>query len=114
MDEEERQDTQLRERFKQKWTPKPSAELTAQLRDEAAKYRGILENAVRADSIVREKYNSHRRAMDVLCKGEVWIGVEYFQFIIMIINIEPYVVCTYFGRRETSKILILCGFCFVI
>ena len=72
MDEEERQDTQLRERFKQKWTPKPSADLTAQLREEAAKYRGILENAVRADGIVREKYNSHRRAMDVLCKGEVW------------------------------------------
>ncbi|KXJ05841.1 Programmed cell death 6-interacting protein, partial [Exaiptasia diaphana] len=70
MDEEERQDTQLRERFKQKWTPKPSADLTAQLREEAAKYRGILENAVRADGIVREKYNSHRRAMDVLCKGE--------------------------------------------
>ncbi|XP_032218255.2 programmed cell death 6-interacting protein [Nematostella vectensis] len=70
MDEEEGQDTQMRERFTSKWTPKPSAELTAQLRDEANKYRGILENAVRADAIVREKYNAHRQAMDLLCKGE--------------------------------------------
>lgn len=70
MDEEERQDTQMRERFTTKWTPKPSAELTMQLRQEADKYRGILENAVRADDIVREKYNNHRRNMDLLSKGE--------------------------------------------
>ena len=71
MDEEERQDTQMRERFNDKWTPKPSAELTTQLRQEADKYRGILENAVRADAVVREKYNKHRRNMDLLSKGEV-------------------------------------------
>ena len=71
MDEEERQDTQMRERFTTKWTPKPSAELTVQLRQEADKYRGIMENAVRADAVVREKYNAHRRNMDLLSKGEV-------------------------------------------
>ena len=71
MDEEERQDTQMRDRFKAKWTPKPSAELTAQLRQEADKYRTIMENAVRADAVVREKYNKHRRNMDLLSKGEV-------------------------------------------
>lgn len=71
MDEEERQDTQMRDRFQAKWTPKPSAELTAQLRQEADKYRGIMENAVRADAVVREKYNKHRRNMDLLSKGEV-------------------------------------------
>ena len=71
MDEEERQDTQMRERFTDKWTPKPSAELTVQLRQEADKYRGIMENAVRADAVVREKYNAHRRNMDLLSKGEV-------------------------------------------
>ncbi|KAJ7384190.1 Rhophilin, Rho GTPase binding protein [Desmophyllum pertusum] len=70
MDEEERQDTQMRDRFKAKWTPKPSAELTAQLRQEADKYRTIMENAVRADAVVREKYNKHRRNMDLLSKGE--------------------------------------------
>ena len=71
MDDEERDDTQMRDRFKAKWTPKPSAELTVQLRQEADKYRGILENAVRADAVVREKYNKHRRHMDLLSKGEV-------------------------------------------
>ncbi|RMX52510.1 hypothetical protein pdam_00015525 [Pocillopora damicornis] len=74
MDEEERQDTQMRERFTTKWTPKPSAELTMQLRQEADKYRGILENAVRADAIVREKYNNHRRNMDLLSKGEAQLA----------------------------------------
>lgn len=71
MDEEERDDSQMRERFKTKWTPKPSAELTVQLRQEAEKYRGIMENAMRADGVVREKYNKHRRHMDLLSKGEV-------------------------------------------
>lgn len=71
MDEEERQDTQMRERFTTRWTPKPSAELTIQLRQESDKYRGIMENAVRADAVVREKYNTHRRNMDLLSKGEV-------------------------------------------
>ncbi|XP_073236659.1 programmed cell death 6-interacting protein-like [Porites lutea] len=70
MDEEERDDSQMRERFKTKWTPKPSAELTVQLRQEAEKYRGIMENAMRADGVVREKYNKHRRHMDLLSKGE--------------------------------------------
>ena len=79
MDEEERQDTQMRERFTAKWTPKPSAELTMQLRQEAEKYRGILENAVRADAIVKEKYNNHRRNMDLLSKGEVWIFSVVFK-----------------------------------
>ncbi|CAH3130479.1 unnamed protein product [Pocillopora meandrina] len=74
MDEEERQDTQMRERFTAKWTPKPSAELTMQLRQEAEKYRGILENAVRADAIVKEKYNNHRRNMDLLSKGEAQLA----------------------------------------
>lgn len=71
MDEEERDDSQMRERFKTKWTPKPSVELTMQLRQEAEKYRGIMENAMRADGVVREKYNKHRRHMDLLSKGEV-------------------------------------------
>ena len=75
LDEEERDDTQMRERFKEKWVPKPSAELTTQIRQEAAKYQGILQNAINADSIVREKYNAHRRAMDLLCKSEVRFGV---------------------------------------
>lgn len=71
LDEEERQDTQMREHFKEKWTPKSSAELTANLRDECTKYRAIVENATNADKIVREKYNSHRQSMELLSKSDV-------------------------------------------
>lgn len=71
LDEEERQDTQMREHFKDKWTPKPSAELTVNLREEYAKYRAIVENATNADKIVKEKYNTHRNAMELLSKSDV-------------------------------------------
>ena len=71
MDDEERQDTQMRDRFKERWTPKPSAELTKAVREELQKYSTIMENAVRADGVVREKYNKHRRHMDLLSKSEV-------------------------------------------
>lgn len=84
MDEEERDDSQMRERFNTKWTPKPSGELTVQLRQEAEKYRGIMENAMRADGVVREKYNKHRRHMDLLSKGEVrdWVLTTLINFIL--------------------------------
>lgn len=71
LDEEERQDTQMREHFKEKWTPKPSAELTVNLREECAKYRAIVENATNADKVIKEKYNNHRTAMELLSKSDV-------------------------------------------
>ena len=74
LDEEERQDTQMREHFKDKWTPKPSAELTVNLRQECAKYRAIVENATNADKVVKEKYNNHKNAMEFLSKTDVSNG----------------------------------------
>ena len=71
MDEEERDDTQMRDHFKERWSRTPSRKLTEQLRAEGEKYRGIIDNAVKADSIVKEKYNLNRRAFDILCKSEV-------------------------------------------
>ena len=71
MDEEEREDTSMRDRFKEKWTRTPSRKLTEQLRVEAGKYKSILDNAVKADAIVKSKYNENRRALDILCKSEV-------------------------------------------
>ena len=71
LDEEERQDTQMREHFKEKWTPKPSTELTVNLREDCAKYRAIVENATHADKIVKEKYNNHRQSMELLSKSDV-------------------------------------------
>ncbi|EDV20985.1 uncharacterized protein TRIADDRAFT_38299 [Trichoplax adhaerens] len=71
MDDEEKDDKQMRQRFKEKWTRMPSDKLTASLRIEMNKYKGIIENALKADAIVRDKYNKSRNAMIVLSKGEV-------------------------------------------
>ena len=60
MDDEERDDKQMRDHFKERWTRTPSA-----------KYRHILDNATNADGIVKEKYNTHRRALEILSKSDV-------------------------------------------
>lgn len=80
LDEEERQDTQMREHFKEKWTPKPSAELTVNLRAECAKYRAIVENATNADKIVKEKYNAHRQSVELLSKSDVSARISFNLF----------------------------------
>ena len=71
LDEEQRDDTQMRDHFKDRWNRTPSAKLTSQLREEGEKYRNILSNATNADGIVKEKYNTHRRGMEILSKSEV-------------------------------------------
>lgn len=71
LDDEEKSDTQLREQFKERWTRTPSAVLTKPMRDEASKYRTILDTAIQADRIVREKYNSHKQAITLLSKPPV-------------------------------------------
>lgn len=70
LDEEERQDTEMRDHFKEKWTPKSSADLTVNLREECAKYRAIVENATNADKLVKEKYSGHRKAMELLSRSD--------------------------------------------
>ncbi|XP_065052731.1 programmed cell death 6-interacting protein-like [Rhopilema esculentum] len=69
MDEEEQEDTQMKDRFQSRWNRTPSKLLTEQLRAEGAKYMSILNNATKADAIVKTKYNENRRAMDILCKS---------------------------------------------
>ncbi|BFZ22519.1 hypothetical protein BsWGS_25558 [Bradybaena similaris] len=66
LDDEEKSDQQLREQFKDKWTRTPSVNLTRPMRDEANKYRAILDTAIQADHIVRDKYNTHKKAISLL------------------------------------------------
>lgn len=88
LNEEEREDTELRNRFKEKWRREPSSKLTETLRKDVRsqqlivtilfilmvmqvkKFKGILDNATRADSIVKERYQSNREAMILLGKPE--------------------------------------------
>ena len=73
LDTEEGDDTQMREHFKERWNRTPSNKLTQQLREEGNKYKAILANATSADGIVKEKYNTHRRGMEILSKSDVRI-----------------------------------------
>ncbi len=68
LDEEEREDSELRERFKEQWKRQASNKLTEPLRKETGKFRAILDNATRADGIVRDKFEKNREAMSLLSR----------------------------------------------
>ena len=105
MDEEEHEDTQMKERFQSRWNRTPSKQLTEQLRAEGAKYMSILNNATKADAIVKAKYNENRRAMDILCKSAVTtylISIHVFAV--------AYCEGEFFGTENTLKGMIGLGF----
>ena len=61
----------MKERFKERWSRLNSEQLTTPLRTEASKYRTILNNAIQADGVVREKYNASREFIVILSKPQV-------------------------------------------
>ncbi|XP_075560801.1 programmed cell death 6-interacting protein isoform X2 [Pelecanus crispus] len=70
LDEEETTDNDLRTKFKERWQRTPSNELYKPLRAEGANYHNILNKAVQADGQVKERYQSHRDTIALLCKPE--------------------------------------------
>nr|CAD7425918.1 unnamed protein product [Timema monikensis] len=66
--DEKESDDQLREQFKAQWTRTPSEKLTETFHVNAAKYREIINNAVTADKVVKNKFETHRRGMELLSR----------------------------------------------
>ncbi|XP_017877925.1 programmed cell death 6-interacting protein [Ceratina calcarata] len=70
LQEERQSDDQLREQFKERWNRTASSNLTQQFHTTLRKYREIINNAVSADKIVREKYETNKEGMEILSLDE--------------------------------------------
>ncbi|XP_028905462.1 programmed cell death 6-interacting protein isoform X1 [Ornithorhynchus anatinus] len=70
LDEEEATDNDLKTKFKERWQRTPSSELYKPLRAEGNNFRAVLDKAVQADGQVKERYQSHRDTIALLCKAE--------------------------------------------
>lgn len=66
LEEERSADERLREQFKTRWTRLPSNRLAQQFHINCEKYRKIIDNAVNADKLIKEKFETHREAVNIL------------------------------------------------
>jgi len=70
LNDEEASDKHLRGTFGAKWNRTKSEDLTKSFKEQGDKYQSILTNARNADKIVREKFETNIRAIDILSKDE--------------------------------------------
>jgi len=68
---EEASDRQLRAQFGPMWDRTPSEVLSGPIRHELARYRSIITNAMSSDGMVRQRFNSHSKAIAMLSQSDV-------------------------------------------
>jgi programmed cell death 6-interacting protein len=67
---EEESDKRLREKFGSKWIRSRSEDLNGFWKEQVAKYRKIVENALTADQVVKQKFETHRNKIALLSGSE--------------------------------------------
>lgn len=70
LNEERQSDDQLKAQFRERWNRTPSLKLTEAFTSNITKYRQILSNASNADNVVKSKFESHRRGIELLSRSE--------------------------------------------
>ncbi|XP_041933070.1 programmed cell death 6-interacting protein isoform X1 [Alosa sapidissima] len=70
LNDEEATDNELRAKFNQRWNRTPSGDLYKPLRTEGANFSSVLDKAVSADQVVRERFNTHCEMIALLCRPE--------------------------------------------
>ncbi|XP_029370550.1 programmed cell death 6-interacting protein isoform X5 [Echeneis naucrates] len=70
LDDEETTDNELRTKFNQRWSRTASGDLYKPLRAEGTNFRNVLDKAVHADQVVRDRYGTHCDMIALLCKPE--------------------------------------------
>ncbi|KAJ0177559.1 hypothetical protein K1T71_006432 [Dendrolimus kikuchii] len=74
--EEAEADASLRAQFGARWSRTESAKLTEAFKANATKYRQIIDNAIRADNIVQQKYAQHKDNIALLSGNEGDINAD--------------------------------------
>ncbi|XP_045496335.1 programmed cell death 6-interacting protein [Colias croceus] len=74
--EEEQADAALRTQFGARWARTASPQLTEAFRANSAKYAQIIDNAVRADAIVQQKFQQHKESIELLSRSEGEIDAD--------------------------------------
>ena len=85
--EEEASDRQLRAHFGSMWLHTPSEALNGPIREELAKYRTIISNAIGADALLQQRFATHRNGIALLSQPDVSSFVFYSQFHLICLEI---------------------------
>lgn len=76
LEDEEKSDTELKANLREKWTRTGSKMLNEPLFTEIRQYEQIIDNAIKANKTIEEKYKRHRDSIILLSKPEFQISSE--------------------------------------